>query len=199
MCAPTDGSKSLCSVSCHESGAITAASATLTATPAGRTPAYASAVLTLLPSGLAMAMQRPSSGGSTGVRVVPVPVASIGRLWMKNGQSAPMPAAISASRTVLSPRPKSSLSPIRVNAASAEPPPRPAPSGIIFRRKMLAAGMPSHSAASARHAFITRFFSGGHATGRPLVVSVVSRPCVAGTISSISHHPTGTITLSMSW
>ena len=63
---------------------------------------------------------------------IPVPEANAGVLRMKNGQSAPMPDAICSSFSCVNPRLNISLRAFKVKAASEEPPPRPAPSGITL-------------------------------------------------------------------
>ena len=91
--------------------------------------------------------------------VVPVPEANAGVLRMKNGQSAPMPDAICSSFSCVNPRLNISLRAFKVKAASEEPPPRPAPSGITLGRKMLTGGMLTASYTIALYDRITRYFS----------------------------------------
>lgn len=116
---------------------------------------------------------------------------------MKNGQSAPIPDAISAILSVLNPNCNRLFIVVNVNAASADPPPSPAPSGMILCR-CISNGGSGITLLRARYAFMTRFLSEGQSTVRPVTVSVVSG-VLAGTISSMSAHGIGTITVDMLW
>ena len=130
----TDCSKSFFRVSRHSSTGDIISDSIFGADSQGFTLEYASAVDMCI-SGLITTMCHALiSGTFIGDNVVPVPVASVGVLLMKNGQSAPNDAAVSASWESVYPSSKILLRALSVKAASEEPPPSPAPSGIIFLR-----------------------------------------------------------------
>ncbi len=136
-----------------------------------------------------------NAGSSTGESISPTPSAIIGRLYMKNGQSAPTVKATSAILASLSPKPNSSLAPRMANDASAEPPPSPAPNGICFFRYTSRAGSARPIClSSARSAFTTRLFSASQPSiSFSIWRRIPSSRSSAAISSRISHHGTGTI------
>ena len=87
-----------------------------------------------------MSMSIPLRSRSTGSISVPVPVHSMGRLYMKTDSRHRCPRPRGPVRRRYIRRAKRSLSTFSVKAASAEPPPSPAPSGMILRRYISTGG-----------------------------------------------------------
>ena len=94
-----------------------------------------------------------------GTRISPRPLPVIGVSYIKNGQSLPNCAAYVASLSCESFSPNSLLSALSVHAASAEPPPIPAPTGIPLYR-CISTGGRLKSLSSSLYALTQRSFSG---------------------------------------
>ncbi len=118
---------------------------------------------------------------------------------MKNGQSAPSRAAISASRDSLSPKPESRFIAFSAKAQSAEPPPIPACVGMLFSSVMSIPGS-GLSLHRALYAFTMRLSSAFPHIFSPLMFSEqVPSGAPFFEMVMVSYMGTGQNTVSRLW
>jgi hypothetical protein len=115
----------------------------------------------------------------------------------KYGTSLPRIAPISINCVGVRLSFQSSFSPTSVAAASLDPPPRPAPMGMVFSRWMRAPGHAPVTRRSAPAAFITRLVGPQSSLGSSQVSVSVSLP--ASVKVRVSHRSSDCMTVEISW
>ncbi|OGK94267.1 MAG: hypothetical protein A3J45_05885 [Candidatus Rokubacteria bacterium RIFCSPHIGHO2_02_FULL_69_13] len=160
--------------------------------PAGTSP-YTSRVESGK-SGFTSTSESAGLAGSGSIRS-PRPVARARPPLRKNGTSIPRATARSASRAPLQRRPQSRFSPQRAAAASLEPPPSPAATGIRFSRVIRAPRFTPAASIRSRAALTTRFASSVGRAGS-LVLRVRAS---SSSRTSRSNRSTAWSTVESSW